>query len=156
MLARDVHQYSVALAGAHEARGRQLRTAVSSGTLIALDDCGAIPYLSGLPAIDLLGLTDAFIARHSPAGSAHYVLEERRPELIVLGEVDVERAGRRSRAVRFPLDFVIARAPAFAERYEPIGSWRFVSRRDHYELRLYARHDFRDIDRLRETGAPRP
>jgi hypothetical protein len=61
--------------------------------LVALDAAGAIAYASELPALDMLGLCDAHIARHPPPRIAHelpghtlgdgsYVLD-RRPDLIV-------------------------------------------------------------------------
>ena len=150
VLARVALSYSDALARAHEALGRQLRTAVPEDTLIALDDCGAVPYLSGLPAVDLLGLTDAFIARHSPVESARYVLEDRRPGLIVLAEREFELpSGQRAGKLRFPIDLAIAKSPAFDERYTPIGVWPFTS---FYDLHLYARRDLPGLARLRQAA----
>lgn len=70
--------------------GRHLARAHSGATL-AIDAAGKVPYFSGLPTIDMLGLTDAHIA-HGPANpwlnvpghtkrNIRYVLG-RRPQLI--------------------------------------------------------------------------
>ena len=39
--------------------------------LLAVDAAGALPYWSGLPSIDMLGLNDAYIAHHPPATFGH-------------------------------------------------------------------------------------
>jgi arabinofuranosyltransferase len=36
--------------------------------LLAVDAAGALPYWSGLPALDMLGLNDAYLPRHPPPG----------------------------------------------------------------------------------------
>jgi hypothetical protein len=75
------------------ATGAYLRSRYAPGTWIATNTAGAIPFASGLPAIDMLGLNDAHIARRSIAGptkgwSGHekgdgaYVLA-RRPKVIL-------------------------------------------------------------------------
>jgi len=83
---------------AHEGKwimiGERLAQAVAPGSWIALSPVGAIPYYSGLPTIDILGLTDRHIARvpadpevRRKAHQKHdgaYVLS-RRPDLLVLG-----------------------------------------------------------------------
>ncbi len=43
--------------------GLWLRERVPSNSLIALDDCGMIPYFSGLRTLDLVGVLDAHIGR---------------------------------------------------------------------------------------------
>jgi hypothetical protein len=61
--------------------------------LIAVDAAGALPYFSKLPAIDMLGLTDRYIAHHPPEslgrgklahelGDGAYVLR-REPDLVI-------------------------------------------------------------------------
>jgi len=74
--------------------GKVLRGTVPQGTTIALSPVGAIPYFSGLPTVDILGLTDAHIARAAAdpaiARKGHqkhdgaYVLS-RAPGLLILG-----------------------------------------------------------------------
>ncbi len=73
--------------------GRVLKTAFADKSpLLAVDAAGALPYWSELPALDMLGLNDAFIAEHRPPtfgqgeighelGDGAYVLR-RRPDLI--------------------------------------------------------------------------
>jgi len=74
--------------------GRVLKGALPAGTTIALSPVGAIPYFSGLPTIDILGLTDAHVARvpadptiarkgHQKHDGA-YILS-RKPTVLVLG-----------------------------------------------------------------------
>lgn len=72
--------------------GRALAQGRPPGTLIAVAAAGAIPYYSGLPAIDMYGLNDAHIARRPFSEAAtgrlmkwdmDYVLA-RRPALIVI------------------------------------------------------------------------
>jgi len=81
--------------------GESLRAAVPPGTRIALCPVGALPYYSGLPTVDMLGLTDPHIAR-VPADRTYfypghhrydgaYVLA-RRPELILLANGPVVSA----------------------------------------------------------------
>ena len=76
--------------------GEWLRENVPSGARVALNPAGMIPYVSGLPTLDLLGLTDAHIARRgkkvtNPVLFAHnrfdpdYVLS-RRPDYLILGQ----------------------------------------------------------------------
>jgi hypothetical protein len=61
--------------------------------LLAVDPAGSVPYFSGLPALDMLGLTDRYIALHPPAdfgsgwighelGDGDYVLS-REPDLVM-------------------------------------------------------------------------
>lgn len=73
--------------------GSALRTAAPPGIRIALCPVGALPYHSGLPVVDMLGLTDRHVARAAPDRSyvypghqrhdGAYVLA-RRPELVLL------------------------------------------------------------------------
>jgi arabinofuranosyltransferase len=75
--------------------GRFLQRAFGpSQPLLAVDTAGCLPYFSQLPALDMLGLTDRYLARHPPAGfgkglighelgDGDYVLR-REPDLIVL------------------------------------------------------------------------
>ena len=48
---------------ARETMGKWLRTNVPSGTLIAVDAAGQVPYFSELPAIDMFGINDLHIGR---------------------------------------------------------------------------------------------
>jgi arabinofuranosyltransferase len=65
----------------------------ASKPVLAADPAGCLPYFSGLPSLDLLGLNDAYLARHPPKnfgqgylghelGDGAYVLG-RKPDLIV-------------------------------------------------------------------------
>lgn len=99
--------------------GRHLTQDRYSGRLLAVDAAGKIPFYSGLPVVDMLGLNDAHIA-HLPAGyfeAGHnkydpdYVLA-RRPDLIadwVDPRLDLRFGLSREKyeAAGFGLDFLV-------------------------------------------------
>ncbi|MBM4363355.1 MAG: hypothetical protein FJ104_11785, partial [Deltaproteobacteria bacterium] len=74
--------------------GRFIRDAFGQQSpLLAVDAAGSTPYYAGVPALDMLGLNDAWLARHPPAnighgslahelGDARYVLR-RAPDLVM-------------------------------------------------------------------------
>jgi arabinofuranosyltransferase len=73
--------------------GKTLKKSFPETTVIAVTAAGSIPYASGLPAIDMLGLNDYYTPRHPPGnfgtgalahelGDARYVLG-RNPDLII-------------------------------------------------------------------------
>ncbi len=73
--------------------GLWLRDKVPPSTVVALNPVGAIPYYSRLRAIDMLGLTDAYIAHNASRvnsiwagheiGDGEYILS-RKPDIIIL------------------------------------------------------------------------
>jgi uncharacterized membrane protein len=78
-----------------EVIGRFLGQAFGSqAPLLAVDSAGCIPYFSGLPSLDMLGLNDAYLAHHPPEdfgqstalghelGEGAYVLA-RKPDLVI-------------------------------------------------------------------------
>jgi arabinofuranosyltransferase len=76
-----------------EVAGKLLRNAFPADTLIAVDAAGTLPYFSGLPSVDMLGINDRYLASHRPEnfgtgdlghelGDGEYVLE-RAPDLIM-------------------------------------------------------------------------
>jgi hypothetical protein len=85
---------------AWSAAGRALGRAYPAGTTLAAVPIGALGYYSGLPVIDMVGLTDRTIARAPVADAGAgwaghekhdgaYVLS-RRPDLLLLGNVYVD------------------------------------------------------------------
>jgi hypothetical protein len=80
--------------------GKFMNTAMRSHELIAVGPAGAIPYYSELPTVDMLGLCDAWVARHgNPASNAaghgkaapsEYL--NRRGVVWLVGQPDVRRA----------------------------------------------------------------
>jgi hypothetical protein len=101
--------------------GEWLRQAAPSGTWVATNAAGALPYFSRLPVIDQLGLTDAHIARSRAdsrqwigheRGDGHYVLQ-RRPDIVILGGAEGSAT-----PWAFPGDQQIAAAAEFRLRYE--------------------------------------
>jgi hypothetical protein len=87
-----------------ESLGRTLGQAFAlEQPLLAVTAAGALPFYSGLPALDMLGLNDRYLALHPPAdlgtgriahelGDGQYVLS-REPDLVIFcGTSGVERA----------------------------------------------------------------
>ena len=64
-------------------RGRQLRDAseLDPAPLLATGDVGALPYFSGLPTLDIIGLSDETIAHE---GLTHEYALSRSPDLLIL------------------------------------------------------------------------
>jgi arabinofuranosyltransferase len=73
--------------------GTLLKQAFPTETLLAVDPAGTLPYFSELPALDMLGINDRYLAHNPPPDFGHghlghelgdgaYVLE-REPDLIV-------------------------------------------------------------------------
>jgi arabinofuranosyltransferase len=116
---------------AHDEVADRLKKSGRPGDTVALMDIGRIGYATGLPIIDISGLTDREIAR-APGGFLHkqYPVERllaRAPRFFVLVE-------------GFPIDEAILRDPGFVRDY------RLVLERNHrfnwtppesYTLRLY-------------------
>lgn len=94
-----------------EVVGRFLAQAFGAkAPLLAVDAAGAIPYFSGLPSLDMLGLNDWHLGHHPPAdfgettlpghelGNGPYVLSQK-PDLVIFclpngGEKPCFRSGR--------------------------------------------------------------
>jgi len=78
----------------HQVLGTFLKTAFGAQQpLLASDAAGALPYFSELPAIDMLGINDHYLAHHRPRnfgdgwlghelGDGRYVIE-RKPDLVL-------------------------------------------------------------------------
>lgn len=64
-------------------RGRQLEAAneLNPPPLLATGDVGALPYFSGLPTMDIIGLSDETIAHE---GLTHKYILSRQPDLLIL------------------------------------------------------------------------
>jgi hypothetical protein len=122
------HQSQRAIAERFEWRGQVVGQALArafgdSMPLVAVTAAGCIPYWSGLPALDMLGLNDHHLARQRPAdfgegklahelGDGAYVLS-RRPDLIIyhVGSVGSDlRSGRELDAL-----------PEYHELYSPVA-----------------------------------
>jgi arabinofuranosyltransferase len=94
-----------------EVVGRLLAQAFGAkAPLLAVDAAGCVPYFSGLPSLDMLGLNDAYLGHHPPVdfgettwlghelGNGPYVLS-RKPDLVLFclpngGEKPCFRSGR--------------------------------------------------------------
>jgi hypothetical protein len=132
------HQTRRARAERFEWRGQVVGLALKRGFAgqeprVAVTAAGAIPYWSELPALDMLGLNDHYLARHRPddfgqgdpaheLGDADYVLR-RQPDLVVY------HVGMR--AMDLPFVRALHARPEFRERYQPVlfeGSDPFVHR----------------------------
>lgn len=108
--------------------------------LVAVTAAGCIPYWSELPALDLMGLNDAYLPRHLPhdfgtghigheLGDGRYTLA-RRPDLIIfhMGGPPQFRAGEE-----------LARMPEFHALYGPVR-FRPLGRAD-LQPTMYVRRD---------------
>ncbi len=103
--------------------GLWLREQVPPGTWLATNTAGSVPYFSGLPTIDMLGLNDSHIAHteapamgrgkagHEKADGA-YVFS-RRPDLVLFG------AARGKARPGFRSDRELFRQPGFKTAYRP-------------------------------------
>ena len=145
-LAARIAPYTNGMRSGHLTLARWLRLFMPPGTVMALSDVGVLPYVSRLPVIDLLGLTDKFIARHEPAESAEYVLIQRKPELIILAVAD--------RKVFFFMNDHIGFHPEFARAYIQYCAVPFLD----YNLHLFMRKAFyqRWKREYPMAGLPRP
>ena len=92
-------------------------------TLVALNAAGMIPFYTGFPTVDMMGLNDPFIAHRGQrdrslppghqAGDGDYVLS-RNPDVIVFGSHGTRRSSR------FLSDRQIQRDPTFRQRFRPV------------------------------------
>jgi len=123
--------------------------------LLAVDSAGCVPYFSGLPSLDMLGLSDAYLGHHPPAdfgettslghelGNGPYVLSQK-PDLVLFclpsgGEKPCFRSGRE-----------MVQLADFTEHYQLVGfegeePFRFRSqlwvRRDSQKIGIEASAD---------------
>ncbi|GAB4359845.1 MAG: hypothetical protein Kow006_29260 [Gammaproteobacteria bacterium] len=129
----------VAVRAEREFIAEWLRREFDRDTLVAMNAVGLVPYRTGFPTIDMLGLTDAHIARtraHSDgmvgrqyAGhfrhDAGYVCR-REPDLVFLGGIqlrtgrNVVEAATQPQTALFPGDFGFLRI--CSDRYELFGA----------------------------------
>lgn len=93
--------------------------------LIAVNYAGCMPYASALPALDMLGLTDSYIAHHRPSdmgmgfpahelGDGPYVLS-RKPDLVAFC---IPATGSLEPCFRGEVE--MARLPDFRQKYRPL------------------------------------
>jgi hypothetical protein len=96
---------------------------------IALNYVGAVPYRSGLRSIDMLGLTDAEVARSSSSGRFLFSgqargngasILDRRPELILMGGVYLAPYPMGDLPAAMDSEEQIAADPRFARDYERV------------------------------------
>jgi hypothetical protein len=127
-------RYQQGLEQAHVALGRWLRETRAPVDRVAVGDAGAIPFYSGLPVIDLWGLSDSTIARlpgeyGDRPGTADYALA-RAPELIVLWNLEPIRdpSGALRLAPGPAFDREIAEHPEFRHHYRFVRQFVFRPR----------------------------
>jgi hypothetical protein len=124
--------------------GKSLRGLTGPDASIALMPAGAIPYYSGLRTLDMLALNDPIVAREKVrftfalAGHWKYdaaAILRRRPDYVLLGNVDVTAAPRRGPPLAFPAEIELAMLPEFKSNYLPVsfplpdGGWLNCFRR---------------------------
>jgi len=131
--------------------GARLADILPPGTTIGCGSTGAIGYYTDLPVLDILGLTDRWIARrgavvgtqpgHLKTDGAYVV--EKRPDLLLLGNVQIQRGRKERGEIRIKVqEREIVRQPAFEELYRfvniPLGGGFYLScfKRGEYFLPL--------------------
>ena len=122
-----------------EVVGRLLGTAFAAEQpLLAVDAAGSVPYFSRLPAVDMLGLSDGFLAHHRPEdfgsgalghelGDGAYVLS-RQPDLVLF----CHTFAKPEPCFRSGVEMV--RSPEFAKAYRLIR----LEGQDPYRFRAVA------------------
>jgi hypothetical protein len=151
------HQSQRAVAERFEWRGQVVGQALArafgdSRPLVAVTAAGCIPYWSGLPALDMLGLNDHHIARRRPPevgsgrlahelGDGAYVLS-RRPDLIVYHVGSLGSALRSGRELDALPEYHELYAPVTLVGTEPFEQ-RFITwvRRDSAKVGIRAGAD---------------
>jgi arabinofuranosyltransferase len=103
--------------------GMYLRDHFLAGTIVALNPAGIIPYYSGLPTIDMLGLNDRHIAHNGErdhqlpfghqAGDGKYVLSQE-PDVVLFGSSLSRQPGA------LISDREIWASPEFHNKYIPV------------------------------------
>jgi arabinofuranosyltransferase len=120
--------------------GRRLRDVLPPGTAIGCGSTGAIGYYTDMPIVDILGLTERFIARHGVVvgtqpghlkTDGEYVIEKR-PDLLLLGNVQFHRGTRGRDRMRLKIqEEEIAKQPEFERNYDfvniPLGRGFYLS-----------------------------
>jgi hypothetical protein len=124
--------------------GKSLRGLLGADASIALMPAGAIPYYSGLRTLDMLALNDPVVAREKMRFTStlpgHWTYDAasilaRRPDYILLGNVDVTAAPRAAASLEFAAEKDMARLPEFQRDYRPVsfplpgGDWLNCYRR---------------------------
>lgn len=116
---RTAMDYSQGLQNTHIAIGHYLRQNAPPGATVAVGDAGAIPYYSGLRAIDTFGLLMPGVYNETGYDADYvFVLE---PDYIV-----IISAYENELAPILPSDTAIVNHPSFA-LYSPIGVYTFRS-----------------------------
>ncbi len=125
---------------AFERLGRRLADILPPGTTIACGSIGAIRYYSDFPIIDILGLTDRWIARYGKIVArqpghlktdGEYILE-RSPDLLLLGNIWIHRGekGRENMRIKIQERDIIQQS-SFEDRYHfvniPLGQGFYLS-----------------------------
>jgi hypothetical protein len=120
--------------------GARLAEILPPGTTIGCGSTGAIGYYTGMPVLDILGLTDRWIARHGAVVATQpghlktdgaYVVEKR-PDLLLLGNVQIQRGRKERGEIRIKVqEREIVRQPSFDELYQfvniPLGGGFYLS-----------------------------
>lgn len=128
------------MVGAFAQVGRTFGAMLPAGTVIGCGSTGAIGFHSGLPIVDILGLTEPEIARRGTIASrqpghmkslGRHVLD-RSPDLLLLGNVQIHRGTRPEDRSRIkPQERDITLDPRFGASYRfvnlPLGDGFYLS-----------------------------
>jgi arabinofuranosyltransferase len=120
--------------------GRRLESILPPGTSIGCGSTGAIGYYSGMPVVDILGLTEPRIARHGAVVGTQpghlktdgaYVFA-RKPDLLLFGNIQIHRGERDRASMRLKVqELPVVEQPGFEESYDfvniPLGGGFYLS-----------------------------
>ena len=120
--------------------GQRLGSILPPGTSIGCGSTGAIGYYTGMPVVDILGLTEPYIARHGVVvgtqpghlkADGAYVFA-RRPDLLLFGNIQIHRGERTRGRMRLKIqERPVVEQPGFKESYDfvniPLGGNFYLS-----------------------------
>jgi len=120
--------------------GRQLGSILPPGTSIGCGSTGAIGYYTGMTVVDILGLTEPYIARHGVVvgtqpghlkADGAYVFA-RRSDLLLFGNIQIHRGERDRGMMRLKVqERPVVEQPGFEESYDfvniPLGGAFYLS-----------------------------
>ena len=149
------HRSEVTWAEAWGWMGRVWREEVGPDTVVAVTTAGALPYISSLPAIDILGINDHHISQRDmpigggvaghEKGDATYVMQ-RRPQLVQIAPMLLfQRTPYSEQKVQelfsYPAQWELAANPVFEASYEYVTSLTRFGYLSYHRCRTSGRSD---------------
>lgn len=127
--------------------GRHLHRILPPSTRIGCGSTGAIGYYTDMPIIDILGLTEAPIARNGRIVASQpghmktdgaYILDQK-PDLLLLGNIQIHRGMRGREKMRHKVqESEIVMQPGFVQKYEFVN----IPLEGNFYLSCYKRKEY--------------